>query len=216
MRDPARWKSIKRFHPIRKRGNTWKKWARNTPPRRQPRRWIRRPGVRCPRKPTPLRSRKGIHVSSGLSIKMADCISKPRRNPASPSAAPRPAVASRQDRRPPSLCGGYLRAQSFALLAAVASVSSAASPTPAKVKEVRFWSLGEVTRVAIEVSADFRYRYDRISTPDRIFFDIEGARPQMTDRKIFAIPVGDSLLKQIRVAETQPGVTRIVLDLEAH
>jgi N-acetylmuramoyl-L-alanine amidase len=30
------------------------------------------------------------------------------------------------------------------------------------------------------------------------------------------IPVGDALLKQIRVAETQPGVTRVVLDLEAH
>ena len=28
------------------------------------------------------------------------------------------------------------------------------------------------------------------------------------------IPVGDALLKQIRVAETQPGVTRVVLDLE--
>ena len=30
------------------------------------------------------------------------------------------------------------------------------------------------------------------------------------------MPVGDALLKQIRVAETQPGVTRVVLDLEAH
>ena len=28
------------------------------------------------------------------------------------------------------------------------------------------------------------------------------------------IPVGDHLLKQIRIAETQPGTTRIVLDLE--
>ena len=30
------------------------------------------------------------------------------------------------------------------------------------------------------------------------------------------IAVGDALLKQIRVAETQPGVTRVVLDLEQH
>jgi len=128
-------------------------------------------------------------VSSSLSIKMADCTSKLRR---------------KRTRR---------SAQSVALLAA-ASVSFAASP--AKVKEIRFWSLGEVTRVAVEVSADFKYHYDRISTPDRIFFDIEGARPQAPDRKLQVISVGDSLLKQIRVAETVPGVTRIVLDMEEH
>jgi N-acetylmuramoyl-L-alanine amidase len=103
----------------------------------------------------------------------------------------------------------------FALLAA-AFVSSAASPSTTRVKEVRFWSLGEVTRVAIEVSGDFKYRHDRLSVPDRIFFDLEGARPQMTDRKVIVIPVGDSLLKQIRVAETVPGVTRVVLDLVEH
>jgi N-acetylmuramoyl-L-alanine amidase len=100
------------------------------------------------------------------------------------------------------------------LLAGV--VCLGADSTLVKVKEVRFWSLGEVTRVAIEVSAEFKYRQDRLSDPDRIFFDIQGARPQMTDRKIFTIPVGDPLVKQIRVAETQPGVTRVVLDLEPH
>jgi len=122
---------------------------------------------------------------------MADCISKWRRKRACPLA------------------------KLFALLAA-ACVSFAASPSPVKVKEVRFWSLGEVTRVAIEVSAEFKYHSDRIFSPDRIFFDIEGARPQTPDRKIQVIPVGDSLLKQIRVAERQPGVTRIVLDVEEH
>jgi N-acetylmuramoyl-L-alanine amidase len=91
-----------------------------------------------------------------------------------------------------------------------------AENTSTRVKQVRFWSLGEVTRVAIEVSADFKYHQERLSDPDRIFFDIPGARPEMTDRKIFTIPVGDPLLKQIRIAETQPGVTRVVLDIEQH
>jgi N-acetylmuramoyl-L-alanine amidase len=82
---------------------------------------------------------------------------------------------------------------------------------------VRFWSLGEVTRVSIEVSAEFKYRHGRLSDPDRIFFDIQGARPELSDsRRIFTIPVGDPLVKQIRVAETSPGVTRVVLDLEVH
>ena len=81
---------------------------------------------------------------------------------------------------------------------------------------VRFWSLGEVTRVAIEVSAEFRYKSDRLTNPDRLFFDIQGARPQMVNKGMYVINVGDALLKQIRVAETQPGVTRVVLDLEQH
>jgi N-acetylmuramoyl-L-alanine amidase len=102
------------------------------------------------------------------------------------------------------------------LLAAGACLAaSAADPASAKVKNVRFWSLGDVTRVAIELSADFKYRQDRLPDPDRIFFDIH-ARPETSDRKIVVIPVGDSLLKQIRLAETQPGVTRVVLDMEAH
>jgi N-acetylmuramoyl-L-alanine amidase len=101
------------------------------------------------------------------------------------------------------------------LTAGVCLAASAVRPASARVKDVRFWSLGDVTRVAIEVSADFKYRQDRLPDPDRIFFDIP-ARPQTTDRKIRVIGVGDSLLKQIRVAETQPGVTRVVLDVQEH
>jgi len=96
------------------------------------------------------------------------------------------------------------------------SLDAASSSTPSKVTAVRFWSLGEVTRVAIEVSAEFRYKSDRLTNPDRLFFDIQGARPQMVNKGMYVINVGDALLKQIRVAETQPGVTRVVLDLEQH
>jgi len=79
---------------------------------------------------------------------------------------------------------------------------------------VRFWSLGDLTRVAIEVSADFHYRSERLTNPDRLVFDIQGARPVISTKGMHVIAVGDTLMKQIRVAETQPGVTRVVLDLE--
>jgi N-acetylmuramoyl-L-alanine amidase len=85
-----------------------------------------------------------------------------------------------------------------------------------KVSAVRFWSLGDLTRVAIDVSADFKYRTERLTNPDRLFFDIQGARPEMIAKGLHTIPVGDGIVKQIRIAETQPGVTRIVLDLEPH
>jgi N-acetylmuramoyl-L-alanine amidase len=86
-------------------------------------------------------------------------------------------------------------------------------PAASKITAIRFWSLGDVTRVAIEVSSEFHYRSDRLPNPDRLFFDIQGSKPEMIAKGMHVISVGDSLLKQIRVAETQPGVTRVVLDL---
>jgi N-acetylmuramoyl-L-alanine amidase len=80
-----------------------------------------------------------------------------------------------------------------------------------KVTAVRFWSAGDTTRVAVEVSGEFKYKSDHLETPPRLFFDVQDARPSMAQK---TIPVGDHLLKQIRIAETQPGTTRIVLDLE--
>jgi N-acetylmuramoyl-L-alanine amidase len=80
-----------------------------------------------------------------------------------------------------------------------------------KVTAVRFWSAGDTTRVAVEVSGEFKYKSDNLETPPRLFFDVQDARPSMAQK---TIPVGDHLLKQIRIAETQPGTTRIVLDLE--
>jgi N-acetylmuramoyl-L-alanine amidase len=63
----------------------------------------------------------------------------------------------------------------------------------------------------VEVSGEFKYKSDNLDNPPRLFFDVQGSRPGMAQK---TIPVGDHLLKQIRIAETQPGTTRIVLDLE--
>ncbi len=108
-------------------------------------------------------------------------------------------------------------AASFLLAAAVsfAAASKVATnkvPT-GKVSAVRFWSLGDMTRVAIDVSAGFKFHSERLTNPERLFFDIQ-ARPEMVAKGLRTIAVGDRVLKQIRIAETQPGVTRVVLDLE--
>ncbi|MGE5568866.1 MAG: N-acetylmuramoyl-L-alanine amidase [Rhodospirillales bacterium] len=83
-----------------------------------------------------------------------------------------------------------------------------------RVTAVRFWSVGDVTRVAIETSTEVDYRCERIPDPDRLFIDLN-ALPQPGRRGVETIPVGDPLLKQIRIALTQPEVTRVVLDLAA-
>jgi N-acetylmuramoyl-L-alanine amidase len=106
----------------------------------------------------------------------------------------------------------------WALLAAcvflaVGVCSAAAAPDSTKVTAVRFWSLGDVTRIAIEVSSDFTFKYSHLTSPERMFFDIHGARPQIARDGVHTIVVGDALVQQIRVAENQPEVTRVVIDL---
>ena len=87
--------------------------------------------------------------------------------------------------------------------------------TGLEVTAVRHWSLANTTRIAIEVTGEARYHSDRAENPARIFFDIAGARPRIEGKRLYADDVGDRLVKRIRVAETSPGVTRVVLDLES-
>ena len=82
-----------------------------------------------------------------------------------------------------------------------------------QVTAVRFWTLSDVTRVAIETNGDFDFRRDRLNNPDRLFFDIIAARPNVGGLRFSTRQVGDKLLKQIRIAENLPGRTRVVLDL---
>lgn len=77
---------------------------------------------------------------------------------------------------------------------------------------VRHWSVGGVTRVAIQVSGEFQVRGDRIHNPERVYYDIPDTRPQLGQR-LFVQEVNEKLLKRLRVAETVPGVTRVVLEL---
>ena len=99
------------------------------------------------------------------------------------------------------------------LLASTGSLCSSLSQL--EVTAVRFWTMPEVTRIAVETSGEFKFKSDRVSNPDRLFFDILGAVPRMPGKGVHTTIVGDKLLKQIRVAQTQPGMTRVVLDLAA-
>jgi N-acetylmuramoyl-L-alanine amidase len=143
---------------------------------------------------------------------MADCISERRSNVRTAAVAAALALLT-------GVVSGAGNASSSTRTGASKAGSakaSPASPAAGKVTSVRFWSLGDVTRISIEVSSEFKYHAERLSEPDRLFFDIQGARPAMIEKGMHVINVGDALLKQIRVAETQPGVTRVVLDLETH
>ncbi|MBI5280244.1 MAG: N-acetylmuramoyl-L-alanine amidase [Candidatus Solibacter usitatus] len=102
------------------------------------------------------------------------------------------------------------------MLAAPAQTPAAAPPAQAPaVTSIRFWSLGNTTRVAVEVSGEVRVKYEVLTSPDRIAVDIAEARMRLGGKALHVVKVGDKLVRQIRVAQKDALVTRVVLDLEA-
>jgi N-acetylmuramoyl-L-alanine amidase len=81
------------------------------------------------------------------------------------------------------------------------------------VTSIRHWSTPDYTRVAIDLENEVQYEAGRIADPDRIFFDLH-------DTKLASELVGktfdveDGFLKRIRVAQYQPGMTRVVLEVQ--
>ncbi len=82
------------------------------------------------------------------------------------------------------------------------------------VTEVRHWSQPELTRVIVTLEAEVQVKPERLANPDRIFFDIPNTKLHAS-LKSKVVPVGDDRVRQIRVAQTQVGVTRVVVDLAA-
>jgi N-acetylmuramoyl-L-alanine amidase len=82
-----------------------------------------------------------------------------------------------------------------------------------RVTAIRHWSTPDYTRVAIDLENEVKFGSQRISNPDRIFFDLR-------DTKLASTLVGksfdvdDGFLKKIRVAQFQPGRTRVVLEVD--
>jgi len=102
-------------------------------------------------------------------------------------------------------------------LAAASLCHAGAPPSPAtaRIEAIRYWSFGDVTRVAVQTEGDYRLTSDQIANPSRVFFDLSGLKaPINAHRGAETIRVNDRRIKQIRVAEVSPGKTRIVFDLE--
>ena len=82
-----------------------------------------------------------------------------------------------------------------------------------RVTGLRHWSTPDYTRVAIDIEQEVKYESQRIAHPDRIFFDLRDTKLASTlVGKTF--DVDDGFLKKIRVAEFQPGRTRVVLEVD--
>jgi N-acetylmuramoyl-L-alanine amidase len=80
------------------------------------------------------------------------------------------------------------------------------------VKGIRYWSSGDYSRVVVDLSGRIEFSKNRISDPDRIFFDLKNARLAKEIKTV--LPVGDALLKAVRAGQFDSNTVRIVLDLE--
>jgi len=96
--------------------------------------------------------------------------------------------------------------------ATTVSATTKKKPGLILVTGIRHWSTPDYTRVAIDLDSEVKYEAGRVPNPDRIFFDL-------SDTKLASVLVGkifdvqDGFLKKIRVAQYQPGATRVVLDV---
>ena len=83
----------------------------------------------------------------------------------------------------------------------------------AEVTAIRHWSTPTYTRVAIDLGDEVTFEAARVPHPDRIYFDLHGARlGQGLVGKSFDV-TDDGFLKKIRAAQSSADVTRVVLDV---
>ncbi len=95
----------------------------------------------------------------------------------------------------------------------VAGGERPASGHTATVTGIRHWSTATYTRVAIDLGDEVTFEAARVPHPDRIYFDLHGAKlgAELVG-KSFSV-TDDGFLKRIRAAQASPDVTRVVLDV---
>ncbi len=90
--------------------------------------------------------------------------------------------------------------------------------SPAVLKEMRYWSNPDYTRIAVSMDREVKFEYHQLpsnkdnGTPPRVYIDINGAR---IGSNVKDIPIGDGLLKTARVGQYRPDTVRVVLDMES-
>ncbi len=81
-----------------------------------------------------------------------------------------------------------------------------------EVTSIHRWVGPDYTRIVIGVDDEVKFHVTRVKNPDRLVFDLKGARLSAAlAGKTF--PVDDGFLQGIRVGQFRPRVTRVVLDV---
>jgi N-acetylmuramoyl-L-alanine amidase len=111
----------------------------------------------------------------------------------------------------PQLANKSIFTYGVSLILFFLATSSAASEK-IDVKGIRYWSSPGYTRVVIDLSSPAEFSTNRLSDPDRVYFDLKNSRLKKEIQT--ALPVGDGLLKAVRAGQFDAQTVRVVLDLE--
>ncbi len=97
-------------------------------------------------------------------------------------------------------------------VAVMPPVTKTVQAAPSVVQSVRHWSTSDYTRVMIDLDSNAPYTKGRLSNPDRIYFDISGAKLS-SELGSHTLAVDDDFLKQVRISQNSQNAVRVVLDL---
>lgn len=82
----------------------------------------------------------------------------------------------------------------------------------ASVKNIRYWSSPDYTRVVIDLTEPVEFSNNSLSNPDRIYFDLKNT--SIAKEIKTSLPVGDGILKTVRASQFNNVTVRVVLDIE--
>lgn len=80
------------------------------------------------------------------------------------------------------------------------------------VKNIRYWSSSEYTRVVIDLTEPVEFSKNRLSNPDRLYLDLMNTSIPKEIKTSF--PVGDGIVKTIRASQFNANTVRVVFDIE--
>lgn len=80
------------------------------------------------------------------------------------------------------------------------------------INDIRYWSASGHTRVVVYLSQPVEYSANRISNPERVYFDLKNSRIIKEIKS--SLPVGDGILKAVRAGQYDADTVRVVLDLD--
>ena len=91
-----------------------------------------------------------------------------------------------------------------------APVEEATLPRARSVKSIGASTNGGQVEVRIAADGELKYKAFRLDNPSRLVIDLEGVKSAVAKNKV---TVADDLVKGVRVAQFQPTVARVVVDL---
>jgi N-acetylmuramoyl-L-alanine amidase len=134
-------------------------------------------------------------------------------NTAAKSPQPSSAAEDHSDRMPPRAISADKTPPTTDTKQGSSEDNSDAQDAGSRVSRIRTWNADTYTRIVIDVGSKVKYQAARITAPDRIYFDIEGAK---VSSALLHRPIdidGSGFLKTVRVAQNQSGVVRVVLEV---